>query len=62
MPRPPHWIPFLAPVVAAGVGALVGRYGLDGGFWTVLISALVGGFAVIIGYRVWKAAHHKRAP
>lgn len=51
---PPSWLPWLGPVVAAIVGALVGRYGLGGGFWAVLISALVGGFLPIVGYRVWK--------
>ena len=40
-------------LLAAVVGAAVGEYGLGGGFWTVLIAALVGGFAPIVGYRVW---------
>ncbi|MBX9616282.1 MAG: complement resistance protein TraT [Caulobacteraceae bacterium] len=59
---PPHWLPFLGPLAAAVVGGLVGQYGLGGGFWTVLIAALVGGFVPIIAYRVWKRAHHKREP
>jgi 4-hydroxybenzoate polyprenyltransferase len=58
--RPPHWLPWLGPVVAAGVGALAGRYWLGGGFWTVLVAALVAGFAVTIGYRVWKRLHHRQ--
>jgi hypothetical protein len=44
------------------VGAAVGEYGLGGGFWTVLIAALVGGFAPIIAYRLWKWSHHKLEP
>jgi O-antigen/teichoic acid export membrane protein len=60
MPKPPSWLPYLGPLLAAGVGAAVGRYGLDGGFWTVLIAALVAGFVPIIGYRLWKRAHHQR--
>ncbi len=60
MPKPPHWLPFLGPLAAAAVGGLVGEYGLGGGFWTVLLSALVGGFAPIIGYRLWKRAHHRK--
>jgi hypothetical protein len=60
MPRPPSWLPWLGPVLAAGIGATVGEYGLGGGFWTVLIAALVGGFAPILGYRLWKWRHHRR--
>jgi len=59
--RPPHWLPFLGPFLAAAAGALAGRL-LGGGFWTVLIAALVCGFAPIIGYRVWKRLHHRRPP
>jgi 4-hydroxybenzoate polyprenyltransferase len=59
MPRPPHWLPWLGPVVAAVVGAAVGEYWLGGGFWTVLAAALVCGFAPIVGYRVWKRLHHR---
>lgn len=60
MPRPPSWLPWLGPLLAAGIGAAVGEYGLGGGFWTVLIAALVGGFAPIVGYRVWKWRHHRK--
>ncbi|RZJ02652.1 MAG: hypothetical protein EON89_14495 [Brevundimonas sp.] len=51
---PPSWLPWLGPVVAAVVGALVGRFGLGGGFWTVLIAALVCGFIPIVASRVWR--------
>ena len=53
MRKPPSWLPWLGPLLAAVVGAAVGEYGLGGGFWTVLIAALVCGFAPIVGYRVW---------
>ena len=52
--RPPSWLPWLGPVLAAGVGALAGEFWLGGGFWTVLAAALLCGFAPIIGYRIWK--------
>jgi len=51
---PPAWLPWLGPLLAAGVGAAVGEYGLGGGFWTVLIAALVGGFLPSLGIAVWK--------
>lgn len=57
---PPAWLPWLGPVLAAVVGALIGEYGLGGGFWTVLAAALVCGFAPILGYRIWKWRHHRR--
>ena len=57
--RPPHWLPWLGPLVAAGAGALAGEYCLGGGFWMVLLAALVCGFAPILGYRVWKRLHHR---
>ena len=57
---PPAWLPWLGPWLAAGVGALIGEYGLGGGFWTVLAAALVCGFAPIVGYRIWKWRHHRR--
>ena len=57
--RPPMWLPWLGPVLAAGAGALAGELWLGGGFWTVLIAALIGGFAPIVGYRVWKHLHHR---
>ena len=56
---PPMWLPWLGPLLAAGIGAAVGQYGLGGGFWTVLAAALVGGFAPIVAYRVWKRMHHR---
>ena len=59
MPKPPLWLPWLGPPLAAGIGAAVGEYGLGGGFWTVLIAALVGGFAPIVAYRVWKWNHQR---
>ena len=54
MPNPPSWLPWLGPVVAAGVGAAVGEYGLGGGFGTVLAAALVGGFLPILANALWK--------
>lgn len=57
--RPPAWLPWLGPVLAAGAGALAGEFWLGGGFWTVLFTALICGFAPIIGYRIWKRLHHK---
>ena len=54
------WLPWLGPLLAAGVGAAVGEYGLGGGFWTVLVAALVCGFAPIVGYRVWKGRFQRR--
>ena len=54
MPRPPTWLPWLGPLLAAGIGAAVGEYGLGGGFWTVLIAALVGGFLPILGNALWR--------
>jgi hypothetical protein len=54
------WLPWLGPLLAAVVGAAAGEYGLGGGFWTVLIAALVVGFAPIVGYRLWKWRHHRR--
>ena len=38
----PSWLPWLGPILAAGIGAAVGRFGLGGGFWMVLGAALVG--------------------
>ena len=57
--RPPTWLPWLGPVLAAGAGALAGEYWLGGGFWVVLFAALICGFAPIIGYQVWKRLHHR---
>ena len=48
MRKPPSWLPWLGPLLAAGVGAAVGEYGLGGGFWTVLIAALIGSTALTI--------------
>ena len=59
MPKPPAWLPFLGPVLAAGAGALAGELWLGGGFWVVFATGLVCGFAPIIGYRLWKWAHRK---
>ena len=60
MPKPPMWLPWLGPLLAAGIGAAVGKYGLGGGFWTVLIAALIGGFAPILGNAVWKWLDRRR--
>ena len=46
--RPPTWLPWLGPVLAAGAGALAGEVWLGGGFWMVLIAALLCGFAPIV--------------
>ena len=59
MPKPPAWLPFLGPVVAAGAGALAGEVWLGGGFWVVFLIGLVCGFTPIIGYRIWKRFHHR---
>ena len=61
MPKgpPPHWLPWLGPITAALVGAAVGKLWLGGGFWVVLLAALICGFAPIVAYRVWKRLHHK---
>jgi len=60
MPKPPSWLPFLGPILAAGAGALAGKLWLGGGFWPVLLAALICGFAPIIAYRVWKRFHHNK--
>ena len=57
---PPAWLPWLGPLLAAGIGAAVGEYGLSGGFWTVLIAALVGGFLPILGNALWKWRHQRK--
>jgi hypothetical protein len=57
--RPPTWLPWLGPALAAGAGALAGTFWLGGGFWTVLLAALICGFAPIVAYRVWKRLHHR---
>lgn len=49
-----HHLPWLGPLLAAAVGAGVGRYGLGGGFWTVLIAALIGGFLPVIALALWR--------
>ena len=53
------WLPYLGPVLAAGVGGAV-AYWLGVGFWPTLAIALVCGFAPIIGYRLGKRLHHRR--
>jgi len=60
MPRPPAWLPWLGPLLAAGVGAAVGRYGLGGGFWMVLAAALIGGFLPILANALWKWLERRR--
>lgn len=49
-----HHLPWLGPLLAAGVGAGVGRYGLGGDFWSILIAALIGGFLPVIGLSLWR--------
>lgn len=58
--RPPHWLPWLGPLLAGGAGALAGEYWLGGGFWMVLIAALVCGFAPILACRVWRRLPRRR--
>jgi len=60
LPKPPHWLPFLGPVLAATAGALAGRAWLGGGFWVVFATGIVCGFLPIVIYRVWKRFHHRR--
>jgi len=60
MPRPPAWLPWLGPLLAAGIGAAVGRYGLGGGFWIVLAAALIGGFLPILANALWKWLERRR--
>ena len=57
---PPAWLPWLGPLLAAGIGAAGGEYGLGGGLWTVLIAALVGGFLPILGNALWKWRHQRK--
>ena len=57
--RPPHWLPWLGPLLAAGAGALAGEYWLGGGVWMVLIADLVCGLAPILDHRLWRRLHHK---
>ncbi|CAN5400341.1 hypothetical protein BH10PSE2_BH10PSE2_13600 [soil metagenome] len=58
--KPPPWLPFLGPVVAAVAGALAGVYWLGGGFWTVFVTGIACGFVPIAVYRVWKWWRHRR--
>jgi hypothetical protein len=39
---------------------LAGQYWLGGGFWTVFITGIAGGFLPIVIYRLWKRLHHRR--
>lgn len=57
--KPPMWLPYLGPVLAAGVGGGVG-YWLEIGFWPTLAVALICGFAPIVAYRLWKRLHHRQ--
>ncbi|GAA0868392.1 hypothetical protein GCM10009116_04970 [Brevundimonas basaltis] len=57
---PPGWLPWLGPLVAAGIGAAVGEYGLDGDFGTVLAAALIGGFLPILGNALWRWTHRRK--
>ena len=53
--RPPHWLPWLGPLLAAGAGALAGEYWLGGGFWVVLVAALVAALAETDLGPIWSA-------
>ncbi|MGQ2992198.1 MAG: hypothetical protein ACT6RD_10650 [Brevundimonas sp.] len=53
------WLPYLGPLLAAGIGGGVG-YWLEIGFWPTLAVALICGFAPIVAYRLWKRLHHRR--
>ena len=57
--RPPTWLPWLGPVLAAGAGALAGEYWLGGDQDHPETAALLCGFAPIVGYQVWKRLHHR---
>lgn len=56
---PPHWLPWLGPILAAGAGGTLSYFWWRADFWSVLGVALVCGFAPIIAYRLWKRAHHR---
>jgi hypothetical protein len=58
--KPPSWLPFLGPVLAAGAGMLAGEFWLGGGFWMVFSAGMICGFAPIVIYRLWKRWHHRR--
>ncbi|NBW14435.1 MAG: hypothetical protein EBR82_41195 [Caulobacteraceae bacterium] len=58
--KPPSWLPFLGPVLAAGAGMLAGEFWLGGGFWMVFSAGIACGFAPIVIYRLWKRWHHRR--
>ena len=60
--KPPSWLPFLGPVLAAVAGALAGNLWMEGSFWAVLVAGTICGFLPIIIYRVWKWSHHRRPP
>lgn len=57
---PPGWLPWLGPLLAAGIGGAVGRYGFGGGFWTVLGAALIGGFLPILANALWRWSHRRK--
>jgi hypothetical protein len=57
--KPPSWLPFLGPLIAAVAGALAGNLWLGGGFWAVFVTGIVCGFVPIVAYRIWKWRRHR---
>lgn len=61
MPKPPpHWLPWLGPLLAAIVGGALGYFWWKADFWNVLIAALACGFLPILGNAIWKWSHRRR--
>ena len=58
--RPPHWLPWLGPAFAGLAAGMTANRWPEGGFWGILLIALIFGFAPIVIYRVWKRLHHRR--
>lgn len=49
----PRWLPWLCPFTALLVGGLVGLRVMNGGFWTVLLIAMVGAALPLLTYRLF---------